>query len=52
MTEDEAREEAFKIFPVKLRECGDGGDENFIKRECFVAGALWVVKKRHSGGKG
>jgi hypothetical protein len=31
-------EAALLYFPVYLRECGDGRDENFIKRECFKTG--------------
>lgn len=44
-TKNKIDEEALKQFPVKLRGCGDGRDENFVKRECFKAGAYWAFKQ-------
>lgn len=45
------KEEALKLFPIKLRECGDGRDENFIKRQCWITGAQWVEKRRDEQSK-
>lgn len=42
---EEMEKKSIEVFPVKLRECGDGRDENWQKRQCFRAGAMWAVSK-------
>lgn len=45
---EELDKESMKQFPVKLRDCGDDRDENFIKRQSFRAGAMWAFRKKES----
>lgn len=49
-------EQALEVFPVKLRECGDGRDENFINRQCWLlgynAGLTRAAEMAHTIGHG